>query len=308
MGNFQRKPYDFRALFDSKSGLDIDILGSAPSLTFANHHTSDHGFFMGDSFLRIGLDRYKTRYYVRANSEYPSLEKPSDVGALAGLEATTFLASTVMETTTAVRVLVEREKLAGTFLFDQRHFEWTRCEYPSCCCMVLDEKGSIPTLQELVASYFGLRHHYSTADTVAIHALALSLLLGFETIHLIGVEMPFFKSSYVYASTRPANEVKWRNVTRAWNSIRTLSTLLRGRGIRGAAMVIRPIILKLLERASSRGKEVSLFAEDFPRIFSDFQYLVDLALQQGRTIYYCSTTSNLRHLNGILPCPHLGKP
>jgi hypothetical protein len=264
--------------------------------------------YVGDSFLRSNDVTYKSKYYVRANSEYPSLEREQDINALKALHATYFVAATVMESSTLVSELVRDSKLENVYLFDQRHFNGAACQPRANCCQSLEENISGHTLQETFAQNFGVPHHYSTGDTVAVHALALALLLGAGEVHLIGIELPFFKKTYTYAGDGGLPRDKKLSAVRgtgAGTLLNKLGALIRARGLSVAAGIAVRQLLKRPIKAFLGKREVSLFAEDFPRIFSDFQYLLDAAISNGRKVYYCAEVSNLKHLNGIRRCPHL---
>ncbi len=99
--------------------------------------------------------------------------------------------------------IVDRILEVDYIAYDQRHFQSQKCkENNSLCCDHLD-KGR-RTIQEELQNYTGFAHHYGTGDTVAVHMLALAILLGCRDIYVTGVDLDYSKG-YVNGSHVPYN-------------------------------------------------------------------------------------------------------
>jgi hypothetical protein len=78
--------------------------------------------------------------------------------------------------------------------YDQRHFNGLSC--PNCangCANLIKERK---TIQEQLKDYTNFDSKYSTGDTVAVHMLALAVLLGCNKIYITGVDLDYTKGYY----------------------------------------------------------------------------------------------------------------
>lgn len=290
---------DFREFVESNFADTCVVVGAAPSLETVSNHQNSTSLWLGDAHRRTSI-RTINEIYVRANSEYPCLDNQQHIEELQGRNFTYIFAETVMESTIPVTTLFEASGLYPAFVFDQRHFKGLPCTPEKPCCQVLKEhQGWSPrniTIQEHLANKFGLDHHYSTGGTVALHAFALGLLLGANKIYLTGIDLPFFQRDYVYPEETIANR---RTLLQKINELNA-----KLRKYKPSVLAIGKQVASILgKKLNLQNSQVSVFGEDFPSLFADFQYLVDLGLQNGVKTYYCSTTSNLKSLNGIIKCP-----
>jgi hypothetical protein len=75
--------------------------------------------------------------------------------------------------------------------YDQRHFNSKKCERcPNGCANFVD--GRL-TIQEHLAKHCNVTFTYDTGHTVALHMLALSILLGCTKIYISGVDLNYSK-------------------------------------------------------------------------------------------------------------------
>ena len=78
--------------------------------------------------------------------------------------------------------------------YDQRHFNNSKCHNcPNNCDNFID--GRL-TIQEELQKFTGHSEKYSTGDTVAVHMLALSILLGCKKIYITGVDLDYKKGYF----------------------------------------------------------------------------------------------------------------
>jgi hypothetical protein len=298
--------FDLGDLKNTEGVNSLVIVGSAPSLAKVEVHGSKTGLFLGDSFLRTA-HRFERNFLIRANSEFPSLLDVDHIRKVRELGAINFFAATVLESKRQLSDLLDVADVGPTYLFDQRHFAGKKCKPAAPCCEVIRQIEGIGTLQEFVAREAGLQFHYSSGDTVALHALALTTFLGNGDVHLVGIELPFFDTDYVYPEEVGSSSASTQAVADKPSPLTRLTKVFRSQGVfLGSRAIARQFFNRRLVGLVT-GREVSIFAQDFPRIFSDFQYLVGILKDQNRKVYFCSSKSNLKHLNGISICPHLGE-
>ena len=75
--------------------------------------------------------------------------------------------------------------------YDQRHFSGNKCSPESSCCKHIID-GRL-TIQEELQKYTGHNCYYTKAGTVAVHMLALAVLLGCKNIYITGVDLDYTK-------------------------------------------------------------------------------------------------------------------
>jgi hypothetical protein len=68
-----------------------------------------------------------------------------------------------------------------------------KCVYPNyldlnCCNHIVDNRL---TIQELLQKVSGYHTHYNTGDTVILHALAFSVIMGCNPINIYGVDLDY---------------------------------------------------------------------------------------------------------------------
>ena len=160
---------------------------------------------MGDIPERI-RERRQIDYWVAANTQFPRPDKHYDL--LNKFKGTTFVFSNSVANAT---VSIDYQKINKNlripwFEFDQRHFNGLGCdqqidnhfnldlEEPLNCCQYKKEI----TIQEYLKDTYNLDSHYSSGATVAIHAVALAIILGCKKIYLGGIELPKYEKDYTY--------------------------------------------------------------------------------------------------------------
>ena len=88
----------------------------------------------------------------------------------------------------------ERMKNFNYIGYDQRHFDNKKCNNcPNMCDNFIS--GRL-TIQEELQNFTGHNEKYSTGDTVAVHMLALSILLGCKKIYITGVDLDYKKGYF----------------------------------------------------------------------------------------------------------------
>lgn len=279
------------------------VLGSAPSLSAVGDHPADVGIFVGDSMLRTTL-RPKTRFYVRANSEYPNLHRRFHLKDLEELGARMVFAQSVLESPTPVFDLIQKLEVPAfrdSFLFDQRHFFGKPCTPPRPCCSALETKDfPYATIQELLSNYCGEDRLYSSGSTVSLHAAALAVLIGSSEVHIAGVEVPLLAKDYVYSKRQvPIIYSFIRTIDEIFFQIRRLLSQYPLTHIPG---VVMKWFSQLIVRRLKNGTP-SFFAPDYDEIIADFQLIFRSAEKVGVKVYVCSSTSKLNSLSGVTQCP-----
>ncbi len=252
------------------------ILGGAPSIGNIDYKNFDGIIIsMGDVPIRL-QDECNVDYWINANSEFPIPDV--DYEAINKVEnATLLIAHSVVR---KLDYSVIRKKLKiNWFEFDQRHFEGRSCndqfdyrfdlkEKQECCSYIGDT-----TIQEFLQEKYNTICHYSTASTVAIHALSLAIILGCKTIYIGGVDIPINQKDYNYYGN---------------NSI---IDILRGSGLRVTKAAIKNFFTVALNL-----KIKSVFYPDIPEILKDFEYLNNLCKSNDINLYNLSKTSSLKKI------------
>ncbi len=166
--------------------------------------------------------------------------------------------------------LIDPEVEGRIALYDSKHFQGNLCISKEECCNFYTKFINNFSIQELLsrkANYSELS--YSPGDTVALHGLALAILLNCNPIYIAGVDLPMYEKDYTY----------YRDYYQPH-----LTTL----------KMIRRIIVKKL----SRNRSFSAFGGDArDNILRDFSRIADLAKSIGIEIFVTSPDSSLLNLN-----------
>lgn len=265
----------------------IAIVAPGPELNQL-HSLDDFGaaVFVGDAHRRTGL-RADKNYYVRANTEFPRMDRASDYEDLLLEDFQLLVASSIMESEVPVHELIERLPSESTALvFDQRHFAGISCSPLAKCC----ESKVSPTIQEKLRDHVGWTHHYSGGASVFVHALAITLLFGPKEIVIYGVGLPLKKSQYTYHSSSNVSSQLPQPIGGKLLLSKVTAALRSPRWLR---FYLARIVL---------GEDSpSIFAEDFVSLISDLQYLADASAALGIRLVNASKTSTLNVLPGYFP-------
>lgn len=262
----------------------VALVGPGPSMSSLDDKADyDLTIFIGDSFLRKKWN-FGKQIFVRANTEFPSLENPRHVEALKRFNGDIAIASSVMESRISLQKLVQvhlPEK--NVYLFDQRHFSNLNCTPKNFCCQHKQE----PTIQEEVSRRFGLRHHYSEGSTVFLHALSIAIMMESKSIDIFGVDLPLKVKKYEYA---PAAKLPSRGQSQKLGRLGNISPK--------PAFLIKSLARRLFFILMPNHAP-SVFAEDYLHLFQDLQILSDVASFAGVKLSASGNRSLLLKFPGI---------
>ena len=162
------------------------------------------------------------------------------------------------------------------FFFDQRHFLDKGCETESNCCRIFQWLNAKVTLQEFIAKRVpAIRKTYGAGHTVAVHALAIGILMQPEKIFIFGVDLPEYSKDYRYYK-------RCARIDRTYlGNIKYFYNFLRAR--------------TKVPNSSPFGGEVR------EEMLEDFQILISLANELGVQVYVSGKKSSLLSLKGVLP-------
>jgi hypothetical protein len=91
------------------------------------------------------------------------------------------------------------DNLSKLTVFDSKHFNNTACSPESNCCKLYKTFVNDLSIQEMLSLKIGKQGNaYSTGSTVALHGLALAILLNCNPIYIMGVDLPQFEKDYKY--------------------------------------------------------------------------------------------------------------
>lgn len=279
---------DFKYLLNKESNKNCLILGGAPSIDDLQIEKFDGILIsMGDIPERI-RERRQIDYWVAANTQFPRPDKHYDL--LNKFKGTTFVFSNSVANST---VSIDYQKINRNlripwFEFDQRHFNGLGCdqqidnhfnldlEEPLNCCQYKKEI----TIQEYLKDTYNLDSHYSSGATVALHALALAIILGCKKIYLGGIELPKYEKDYTYYGSN--STLKLLNIF--------LKEILKGD---------RTIPLRNVLSVVFKLRKKSVFYPSLPSILMDFQYLCNLCNSNEIELFNLSPKSSLNKIRNL---------
>jgi len=179
-------------IINNEYGKTAFICGLGPSLSDTiTHITKNRNEIVLISCNDIDLNtNLKPDYWVFANSSQTFL---SMLDRFKKYKDTTIVHSDSVDTTP--RELIEKNlsdlKYVG---YDQRHFNNSKCNNcPNKCANFID--GRL-TIQEELQNFTHNSEKYSSGDTVALHMLALSILLGCKKVYVTGIDLDYNKGYY----------------------------------------------------------------------------------------------------------------
>lgn len=267
---------DFEYFYQRHADKKCLILGGAPSIKEIDYKNFDGIIIsMGDIPIRL-KNECNVDYWINANSVFPIPDKDFKVINEVKHNVFLFAHSVVKAQNYSV---IEKELKSNWFEYDQRHFNGQPCNKQIDSRFYLNDEliccnhiGKI-TIQEFLQRKFKVTSHYSTADTVAIHALSLAIILGCKEIYIGGVDIPKYDKDHTYFTTKTPMDVL-KDEKGEWNI---------------SKYAINRFFIALFN------KEIkSAFYSDIPEILRDFEYLNNLCKQYNIALYNVSKSSNLR--------------
>tara|TARA_A100001015_G_scaffold42427_1_gene46585 strand:- start:17368 stop:18252 length:885 start_codon:yes stop_codon:yes gene_type:complete len=281
---------DFKYLLNKESNKKCLILGGAPSIEEIQFEKFDGILIsMGDIPERIREIR-QIDYWVAANSIFPRPDKHYDL--LNKFKGTKFIFSNSALNST---ISLDYQKISQYlkipwFEYDQRHFNGLDCndqtdyqvnpglalKEPLNCCKY---KKNI-TIQEYLRDLYNLDSHYSSGSTVAIHSLAIAIILGCKEIYLSGIDLPEYEKDYTHYRS---------------NSIFRLLFIFFKEILKGDRTIPLKNILSVIFKTNTK----SSFYFDLPTIIKDFEYLTNLCESNGIRLFNLSSKSSLNKIHNL---------
>jgi hypothetical protein len=83
-----------------------------------------------------------------------------------------------------------KEEFIGNYIgYDQRHFDNSKCIHcPNSCANFIEGRK---TIQEILQNYTNNEKRYGSGCTVAVHMVALAIILGCKKIYLFGCDLDY---------------------------------------------------------------------------------------------------------------------
>ncbi|MDP3013561.1 MAG: hypothetical protein Q8M92_04915 [Candidatus Subteraquimicrobiales bacterium] len=268
------------------------VAGNAPTIiNFPYSKFNGIYIAMGDGPLRL-KKKFTANYWVNANDEFPIPEEHLKI--INKFKDTLFIFSDSVVYSRKRNVnpdFLNKSLKVNWFSYDQRHFNAMPCKNKKLkCCELLNIYPGRLTIQEFIQRRYKTESHYSTASTVAIHALAFAIIMGCNPIYLQGIEIPVLKTDYTYSKV-----IVWDFTLRAKNYLNNWHKLFNPPAVcRFVFRFIKYPIVKL-----GLFKEKSAFYNDLSQILDDFTYLIDLAHKNGISVINLSNTSSLNNIRGL---------
>lgn len=179
-------------IINNEYGKTAFICGLGPSLSDTiDHITKNRNKIVLISCNDIDLNtNLNPDYWVFANSVQTF---PSMLSRFKKYKDTIIVHSDSVDSTP--REWIEKNLINLKYVgYDQRHFNNSKCnDCPNGCVNFIE--GRL-TIQEELQNFTNYNKRYSSGDTVAVHMLALSILLGCKKIYITGVDLDYTKGYY----------------------------------------------------------------------------------------------------------------
>lgn len=305
---YKNKISDF---IDRHKNTPAVVVGSASDIARYPYKESEGLVFgMGDSPLR-GVNLFKTDYWVFANTYWirPWIERDSSAIKLINPKKT-FIATAIFahQEPKSVKKKIEKtifQHKDNIVFFDQRHSKLKGCNISQGCCVAKDILEIEHTIQEILSYRYNRIDEYSEGATVALHTLAIAILMGCNPISIVGVKIPKLKLDYTYYRTAVTDKL----VTQLGSLGPYLdenNCLYYAKFTHKAKSFVKSTY-KALQKISPSDSlingtknDMSIFAPDRVRIKQDFQFIIYNFLRMGGEIRNYSGGSLLSEIEGVL--------
>jgi len=156
--------------------------------------------------------------------------------------------------------------------YDQRHFDGVFCNPSRNCCYFSKKFVHDQSIQEMLNKTIGKNSPaYSEGDSVALHALALAILLQAKHIYVVGIEMPLVYKDYRYY-----------------------------RDLKIFGETFSQLVKRVLKRYHPKYKnKTPAQSHNQKQFFQDFQKIVEVATTLDIKVYSLSPSSPINFMNGV---------
>lgn len=174
---------DFESFFNKHTNSKALVLGHGPSL---NPHISKIEEYRNNGYVIIGCNDWfwfydnAPDYWINANPQ----DTPKTYQKYINSNDTIFVYADSVDSTDPEWV---RNNINKYSTYDQRHFNNQKCDRCNDKCVIKNRK----TIQEYLRDYTGYDKLYSTGDSVAVHMLAFSILIGCKEICYTGIDLDY---------------------------------------------------------------------------------------------------------------------
>jgi hypothetical protein len=266
---------------------------------------------VGDSPLR-GRKLFKTDYWISSNPLWLQPWDKRSAKAVNSIRAQALFVGTATllfqdsrhlpKIVAQCRVLVE----TPIIYFDHLNSDINLVHQP-----IKNAKSTLPNyenIQEVVMSATGTPTKYSPGSSVAIHGLALALILGCRPIFLTGIELPRLLKDYKYYEPKFwwADEIRFGSLG-PYNDEFCLPQFRQRRGPLGPNPVTHKLMLLKSRILHSAGNaQLSDFGRSQAELTADFEHLSGLLISPDGLpqVFNTSKTSLLNGMRNIRSIRH----
>lgn len=255
----------------------VFVIGSAPTIKLLKKYKNLKG-------IKIGVGDVPWRapklgpfeFWVTANATYPlpwhELHQNHLIRSGSKLLLSSASVNSQVELPQILDQLESITKKLPIFFYDQRHFNGVFCNPTRNCCYFSKKFVRDQPIQEMLNNTLGKNSPaYSEGDSVALHALALAILLQARHIYVVGIEMPLLYRDYRY-----------------YRDLKIFSETF--------SQLVKRILKRYLPKYKNQIPAQSHSQKQF---FQDFQKIVDVAVSQNIKVYSLSPSSPINYMNGV---------
>jgi len=181
-------------LYNKHLNEDCIIVGAGPTMKQFNYKKfRGKIIFIGSVILRFNKV-IKPHYLVSSNNHFPVLEIKSHLKILNSLKKTFW----IMSDTSCYNDIWKFDPKKFNKLkikystFDDRHYNFKKCTPEKNCCKFLKIYPKRQTLIETIERKFNKKYKFKNASGVSVaeHAIAIAVFMGFKKILIQGVDLP----------------------------------------------------------------------------------------------------------------------
>lgn len=207
----------FKDVIDKHKGKKCIVIGHGPSL---NEYLDKLKVYKDNGYIIIGCNNWNEfyidsppHYWVNANNVDST---KTFIETINKYKPIWVYADTVDLTD---KNWIEENIKSDYLAYDQRHYEGKKC---SCCkshgCDKYFDSERL-TIQEELKKYTKYNKTYSTAHTVAMHMLALSILMGLSEIYIVGLDFDYYKGYAKNTTQRTPSEIDYFDMNKYGDGI-----------------------------------------------------------------------------------------
>lgn len=288
--NFNKEK-NINSFIDKHKNEKCVIVGASHSMHKFNFENFDgKKIILGSALLRI-KKRFKPDYLISSNNIFPVPEIKEHLDILNSYKNMTWLftnSQLYSNIWTKSKSFLGKNLKINYAAYDDRHFNKKKCKTEKPCCSFLKIYPNNINIYDLLIKKRSLNkenYNFDTGNSVAEAGLATAILMGFKEIYITGVSLSLNKKyrsllsskrKYYGQPSKYADDILIRALK--FTKFKFFFYYLKG-------LNLTPYIISSFEKINMYLKGTGLFARNYHKAISNFEYLLEIAKVRSQVIH-----------------------